>query len=79
MGKRTRITDASFIQQDRQQLATAILDYIDEGVRVEHANAHTWHHPGDPAFFDGHRQFLGKLETALSGRGLGKFVPCLSG
>ena len=44
-------------------------------MRVEHANAHTWHHPGDPAFFDGHRQFLGKLETALSGRGLGKFVP----
>lgn len=74
MGKRKLITDPIYAN-DLQTLADAIMAYVDEGVRVEHANAHTWHHPGNPAFFEGHRQFLGKLESALTARGLGHLVP----
>jgi len=75
MGKRQLITSTAFSAADRQQLATAILNYVTEAVRLEHANAHEWHHPGSPAFFDGHRQFIAKLEAALAAQGLGRFVP----
>jgi hypothetical protein len=75
MGKRQLITSATFTAIERQQLATAILGYVDEPVRFEHANGHNWHHAGSPEFFDGHRQYIGKLESALVAQGLGKFVP----
>src|SRR5262245_23985504 len=39
MGKRQLITSTAFSAADRQQLATAILNYVTEAVRLEHANA----------------------------------------
>jgi hypothetical protein len=74
MGKRKLITDPIYAN-DLQALSDAILAYVDEGVRLQHANAHNWHHAGDPAFFEGHRQFIGKLEAVLASQGLGRLVP----
>jgi hypothetical protein len=75
MGRRVLITDPRFTSSDRQQLAAEILNYVDEAVRTEHKNAHEWHHVGNPEFFNGHRRFIAKLETALKARGLDRFVP----
>jgi len=47
MGKRRLITDPS-LASHLQTLADGILDYINESVRIEHANAHVWHHPDAP-------------------------------
>lgn len=74
MGKRRLITDPG-LAPHLQTLADKILEYVDEPVRVEHANAHTWHHAGNPDFFDGHRQYIGKLEAFLLAQGLAQFVP----
>jgi hypothetical protein len=73
MGKRRLITSLSAV--DVQLLASKILDYVSEAVRLEHANAHNWHHVGNPAFFDGHRQFIGKLESWLIAQAFPQFVP----
>src|SRR5262245_15551028 len=75
MGKRRLITDPTLPPADVQLLASKILEYVDDAVRVEHANAHTWHHVGNPAFFDGHRQYIGKLESWLISQGFPQFVP----
>jgi hypothetical protein len=75
MGKRRLLTDPAFSAADLQLLASEILNYVDESVRVEHAVAHEWHHMGNPLFFDGHRQFIGNLESWLVERGLSQFVP----
>jgi FG-GAP-like repeat/Common central domain of tyrosinase len=74
MGKRKLITDPSLTPQ-LQTLADKILQYVDDSVRREHANAHSWHHAGNSQFFDGHRQYIGKLEAFLLAQGLPQFVP----
>lgn len=75
MGKRTLVNDPSFTANDLQHLSTQILDFITEQVRQEHLSAHEWHHAGSSSFFTGHRQFIGKLETALQVAGFSRFIP----
>jgi Common central domain of tyrosinase len=89
-GYRNRTLDSMHMEKDHGKAETplrpehripattfgqGIIGYVNENVRVEHANAHTWHHAGNPAFFDGHRQFIAKLEAFLLQQGLAQFVP----